>query len=85
MEVLTASEARKNFFKLSQQVHFGHEIYVKMKNQPDMVIISADDWRNIQETLYLHSIPNMMESIREGIRTPIEDCVSEKDLGEPIL
>lgn len=74
MEVLSATEARKNFFKLPQQVNFGHEIYVKMKNQPDMVIISADDWRNIQETLHLHSIPNMISSIRQEAKTPLEDC-----------
>ena len=80
MEVLTASEARKNFFKLPQHVQYGREIYVKMKNQPDMVILSAEDWRNIQETLYLHSIPGMMESIREGIKEPIQSCTKLENL-----
>jgi PHD/YefM family antitoxin component YafN of YafNO toxin-antitoxin module len=38
------------------------------------VLISADDWRSIQETLYLLSIPGMRESIREGLQTPPEKC-----------
>ena len=39
------------------------------------VLVSADDWRSIQETLYLLSIPGMRESIREGLQTPSEECV----------
>jgi prevent-host-death family protein len=40
------------------------------------VLVSADDWRSIQETLYLLSIPGMRESIREGLQTPPEECVA---------
>jgi len=38
------------------------------------VLVSADDWRSIQETLYLLSIPGMRESIREGLQTPLTEC-----------
>jgi len=38
------------------------------------VLISQQDWQAIQETLYLLSIPNMRESIKEGLPTPIEEC-----------
>jgi PHD/YefM family antitoxin component YafN of YafNO toxin-antitoxin module len=38
------------------------------------VLVSADDWQSIQETLYLLSIPGMRESIREGLQTPLEEC-----------
>ena len=38
------------------------------------VLVSADDWRSIQETLYLLSVPGMRESIREGLQTPPEEC-----------
>ena len=41
------------------------------------VLVSAEDWRSIQETLYLLSVPGMRESIREGLQTPIENCSSE--------
>jgi PHD/YefM family antitoxin component YafN of YafNO toxin-antitoxin module len=38
------------------------------------VLVSEEDWVAIQETLYLLSIPGMRESIKEGIKTPIEEC-----------
>ncbi|MCP4669450.1 MAG: type II toxin-antitoxin system prevent-host-death family antitoxin, partial [Deltaproteobacteria bacterium] len=38
------------------------------------VLVSEEDWRAIQETLYLSSIPEMRESIREGLKTPVEEC-----------
>jgi PHD/YefM family antitoxin component YafN of YafNO toxin-antitoxin module len=38
------------------------------------VLISEEDWAAIQETLYLASIPEMSESIRNGLNTPIDMC-----------
>jgi len=34
------------------------------------VLLSENDWRAIQETLHLISIPGMRESILEGMATP---------------
>ena len=41
------------------------------------VLISVDDWRAIQETLYLLSIPGMRDSIRRGLKTPVGKCSAE--------
>jgi PHD/YefM family antitoxin component YafN of YafNO toxin-antitoxin module len=38
------------------------------------VLLSEEDWRSIQETLYLLSIPGMRESIVEGLKTPLSKC-----------
>jgi PHD/YefM family antitoxin component YafN of YafNO toxin-antitoxin module len=35
------------------------------------VLISEDDWRSVQETLYLISIPGMRDSIRKGMIEPL--------------
>lgn len=43
------------------------------------VLVSEDDWRTIQETLNLLSIPGMRESIREGMAARLEECVEELD------
>jgi PHD/YefM family antitoxin component YafN of YafNO toxin-antitoxin module len=43
------------------------------------VLVSAEDWAAIQETLYLLSVPGMRESIREGMDTPVEECNEELD------
>ena len=44
------------------------------------VLISESEWNAIQETLYLQSIPNMTESILEGGKIPVEDCIKLEDL-----
>jgi PHD/YefM family antitoxin component YafN of YafNO toxin-antitoxin module len=41
------------------------------------VLVSEDDWRSIQETLHLLSIPGMRESIREGMNEPVDECGEE--------
>jgi len=43
------------------------------------VLVSEDDWRAVQETLYLVSIPGMRESILEGLATPAEELEGELD------
>ncbi len=40
---------------------------------------TEDDWRAIQETLYLTSVPGMKDSIVEGLWTPLEQCTKELD------
>jgi PHD/YefM family antitoxin component YafN of YafNO toxin-antitoxin module len=41
------------------------------------VLISMDDWRAIQETLYLLSIPKMREWLVRGLKTPVDKCSPE--------
>ncbi|TWI74199.1 hypothetical protein LZ24_01139 [Desulfobotulus alkaliphilus] len=43
------------------------------------MLLSEEDWKAVQETLFLLNIPNMRESIREGLETPIGDCNEELD------
>jgi antitoxin YefM len=43
------------------------------------VLIAEDDWRAVEETLYLTSVPGMRASIRRGLRTPVEKCAKELD------
>jgi len=41
------------------------------------VLVSEDDWRAVQETLSLVSIPGMRESILEGMATPADELENE--------
>jgi PHD/YefM family antitoxin component YafN of YafNO toxin-antitoxin module len=41
------------------------------------VLVGEEDWRSIQETIYLFSIPGMAESIIEGKKIPFKECVEE--------
>ena len=69
MTSISVTEARKRLFALVDEVGESHApIEIKGK-RGNAVLVSEDDWRAIQETLYLTAIPGMRESIVEGIAT----------------
>ena len=77
MRTITVTKARANLFKLLDEASESHEPIQITGKRANAVLLSADDWRAIQETLHLLSIPGMRESIREGLETPVEDCSEE--------
>lgn len=77
MKTITATKAREKFFKLLKEAADSHEPIQITDKRTNAILISEENWRAIEETLYLLSIPGMRESIREGLRTPIEDCSKE--------
>ena len=79
MPPLTANEARAKLYRLIDEAAASHEPGVITGKRGNAVLISEDDWRSIQETLFLLNIPNMRESIQDGLATPIEEC--SEDLG----
>lgn len=77
MHVLTVSEARANLYRLIDEASVSHEpMFIKGKRH-NAILISEEDWRSLQETFYLMSIPGMADSIKEGVNTPDEECLAE--------
>ncbi len=74
MSTFTASEARANFYRLIDEANQSHEPILITAKRGNAVLLSEEDWRGIQETLYLLSIPSMRESIQAGLATAIADC-----------
>jgi prevent-host-death family protein len=79
MTTLTATEARKRLYSLVDEVVESHDPVQIVGKRNTVILVSEADWRAIQETLYLTSIPGMRESIREGLKTPVEECDEELD------
>ena len=77
MAILTVSEARSKLYKLLDEVSETHIPAMITGKRSNGVLVSEEDWNSIQETLYLLSIPNMRESIKEGMKTQIVDCLEE--------
>lgn len=77
MATLSASEARKRLYKLVDEVKETHEPVQIVGKRSSAVLVSEEDWRAIQETLHLTSIPGMRESIEKGLKTPAEKCSEE--------
>lgn len=74
MTSIKATEARTKLFQLLDRTAASHEPIQITGKRANAVLISEEDWRAIQETLYLLSIPGMRESIRKGLKTPVEKC-----------
>ncbi|MBI5624487.1 MAG: type II toxin-antitoxin system Phd/YefM family antitoxin [Elusimicrobia bacterium] len=74
MTTMTASTARARLYKLLDQTAESHEPVQITGRRCSAVLIGEEDWRSIQETLYLLSIPGMRESIRAGLKTPVKKC-----------
>ena len=77
MTTLSATEARKCLYSLVDDVAESHDPIQIVGKRNSAVLVSEDDWRAIQETLYLTSIPGMRESIQDGIKSPVEECDGE--------
>jgi prevent-host-death family protein len=77
MTTLSASEARKRLYKLVDEVKESHEPVQIVGKRSTAVLISEEDWKAIEETLYLGSIPGMRESIKKGLKTPVGKCSEE--------
>ena len=77
MTTISVTDARARLYKLVDQAREESEPILITGKRGSVVLISEDDWRAIQETLHLLSVPGMRESIREGMAEPIDEC-SEK-------
>jgi PHD/YefM family antitoxin component YafN of YafNO toxin-antitoxin module len=79
MTTLTATRARSQLYDLIDKTAASHEPVQISGKRANAVLVAEEDWRAIQETLYLLSIPGMRESIRRGLKTPIEKCSRKLD------
>ncbi len=81
MTAISATKARENIYKLIQEVNVNAAPVTITNNKgKNAVLIGEDDWKAIEETLYLASIPGLSESIIEGGNTDVSDCVDESEV-----
>lgn len=72
MQTFTASEARANFYRLIDETAQSHQPLLISGKRSSAVLLSAQDWSAIQETLHLLAVPGMRESIKAGMAEPLE-------------
>ena len=80
MKSLTVQEAQTQLLHLMDEIAQLHQPIAIIGQEKEAVLISKADWEAMQETLYLSSIPGMVESIHEAAREPIEDAIRVEDL-----
>jgi prevent-host-death family protein len=77
MTRITADDARDRLDDLLDQAADSHEpLHIQGRDNAG-VLLSEADWRSIEATLHLLTVPGMRESLLEGRATPIADCDEE--------
>jgi len=79
MTSISATEARRQLYQLLDDVAASHEPIEITGKRNNAILVSEDDWRAIQETIHLLSIPGMRESVVEGMATPAEELGEKLD------
>jgi prevent-host-death family protein len=84
MQHITASTARKDFDHVLDSVtRYNEPVTIVSDNDQVAVMMSMEEWRGIQETIYLQAIPGMVDSIKAAAAEPLADGTpaSEVDFG----
>ena len=79
MTTLNATEARSKLYTLIDETASTHEPILITGKRTNAVLLSESDWKAINETLYLLSIPGMRESIKEGMEEHISESSKALD------
>ncbi len=77
LDHVTVTQARDNLFRLVAEVAESHRPVTITGKRGAAVLVAEEDWRAIQETLYLQSVPGMVESLRAAADVPLEGCSEE--------
>lgn len=66
MSTINITNARQNLFQLVSDVNVGFNPITIVNNKgKNAVLISEEEWKNIEETLHLSSIPGFVNNINE--------------------
>lgn len=75
MTAINASTTTKTLSQLATEVNDScDQIIIVNDDGRNAVIVSEEEWDSIQETLYLYSIPGMVESIKAAREEPLSEC-----------
>ena len=66
MGTINITNTGQNLFQLVSDINLGFNPITIVNNKgKNAVLISEDEWKNIEETLYLSSIPGLVENIND--------------------
>lgn len=80
MDAVNITNARQNLFQLVNDVNDSHQPVQILGKNGNAILISEEDWRAIEETLYLSSVSGMVQSIHDAAAEPASSCTNAKEL-----
>jgi antitoxin YefM len=80
METINITTARQRLYQLVKSTNETHlPIQITGKNG-DAVLLSVEDWKAIEETLYLNSVPGLANAILTGDKESLDEMVDADTL-----
>ena len=79
MTTISATNARSQLYKLIDEANDSHEPIQITGKRGNAVLLSESDWSAIQETLYLNSIPGMVDSIQQARQESLDQASETLD------
>lgn len=72
VDTINITSARKNLYQLVKKTNLSHVPVLITGKEGDAVLLSGKDWRAIEETMYLNSVPGLADSILAAEAEPKE-------------
>jgi PHD/YefM family antitoxin component YafN of YafNO toxin-antitoxin module len=80
MKHITANTALNDFDDiLDNVIEFGETVSIA-NDKGAAILISQEEWSGLQETLYLQSIPSMVDSIKAADAESLEDGIDASEV-----
>lgn len=77
----TADEFRKKLKAKVDDCISNHEVLkVKRRIGENFVVLGEEDWRAVEETLYLNQFPGLVDSIHKAAKEPISEGTALGDI-----
>lgn len=76
--IVPISSARSNLFTLAQTTIESHQPITLTSKHGNVVLMSEEDFKAMQETLFLASIPGLVKDVKAGRKTP-KNKLSKRD------
>ena len=71
---------RKNIFAMIENtIRYNEPVNISTKDG-NVVLLSEEEYRGMEETLRLLSNPEMKQKLLEGKNTPLSDCIPEDEV-----
>ena len=77
---VNATTARQGLFRLMDETAESHTPILVTGRRTNAVLMSEEDYRSIQESLYLISIPGLREDLLAGMKEPVSKMPTRRTL-----
>ena len=77
MTAVNASTTTKTISQLALEVNDScRPLIIVNDDGRNTALVSEEEWNSLQETMYIYSIPGMVESIKAASQEPLSECIT---------